>query len=198
MKSNTLIYDSNTADRELAIRIYEIDEFYVLDVASNIKLGFIPITKSADKFLCVYLESHMVEMSNTSYHRIIASINRCLWIPFKFWIIQVLYCIDRDFRLCRSSEVEVCMNQDLEFSLPKEMETELASWWGGSFSCTISLNLQGGIFISRKTMKWTGISCYLKYWLRNLDLSKNLYLMIRILILSILCQPLIMKIIPDL
>jgi hypothetical protein len=78
MKSNPLIYDSNTADREHAIRIYEIDEFYVLDVASNIKLGFIPITESADKFLCVYLESHMVEMSNTSYHRIIASINRCL------------------------------------------------------------------------------------------------------------------------
>lgn len=78
MKSNTSLYDSNTADRESAIRIYEINEFYVLDVASNIKLGFIPITETADKFLCVYLESHMVEMSNTSYHRIIASINRCL------------------------------------------------------------------------------------------------------------------------
>jgi hypothetical protein len=78
MKSNTLIYDTNSAYREHAIRIYGINEFYVLDVASNIKLGFIPITESADKFLCVYLESDMVEMSNTSYHRIIASINGCL------------------------------------------------------------------------------------------------------------------------
>jgi hypothetical protein len=78
MKSNTSIYDSDTADMEDAIRICENNDFYVLDVASNIKLGFIPITETADKFLCVYLESDMVEMSNTSYHRIIASINRCL------------------------------------------------------------------------------------------------------------------------
>jgi len=78
MKSNTLIYDSNITRREHAIRIYEINEFYILDVASNIKLGFIPITETADKFLCVYLESDMVEMSNTSYRRIVASINRSL------------------------------------------------------------------------------------------------------------------------
>ncbi len=78
MKSNATIYYSNAADREHTIRIYQINEFYVLDVASNIKLGFIPITETADKFLCVYLESDMVEMSNTSYRRIIASINRSL------------------------------------------------------------------------------------------------------------------------
>lgn len=77
-KSKTTIYDNNAADREHAIRIYQINEFYLLDVASNIKLGFIPITETADKFLCVYLESDMVEVSNTSYHRIIASINRSL------------------------------------------------------------------------------------------------------------------------
>lgn len=78
MKSNTSVYDNNISDMEHAIRVYEISEFYVLDVASNIKLGFIPITETADKFLCVYVESDMVEMSNTSYHRIIASINRSL------------------------------------------------------------------------------------------------------------------------
>ena len=78
MKSSTAIYDSSMADNEHAIRIYEMNEFYVLDVASNIKLGFIPITETADKFICVYLESHLLEMSNTSYHRIIDSINRCL------------------------------------------------------------------------------------------------------------------------
>ncbi|MGA7368506.1 MAG: hypothetical protein WBX01_05205 [Nitrososphaeraceae archaeon] len=77
-KSNTLIYDSDTTRGEDAIRIYEINEFYILDVASNIKLGFIPITETANKFLCVYLESDMVEMSNTSYRRIVASINRSL------------------------------------------------------------------------------------------------------------------------
>jgi hypothetical protein len=71
-------YGTNTPDKERTFRDYKIDEFYLLDVASNIKLGFIPITETADKFLCVYLESHMVEVSNTSYHRIIASINRCL------------------------------------------------------------------------------------------------------------------------
>lgn len=78
MKSTTSADEIKTAEKERAFVNYEIDEFYVLDVASNIKLGFIPITKTADKFLCVYLESHMVEISNTSYHRIIASINRCL------------------------------------------------------------------------------------------------------------------------
>lgn len=75
-KPNISTYDSRTSYIEDAIPVYEIDEFYVLDVASNIKLGFIPITETADKFLCVYLESGMVEMS--SYHKIIASINRCL------------------------------------------------------------------------------------------------------------------------
>ena len=78
MKSNASSYEGNIADMDHAIRIYGIHEFYVLDVASNIKFGFIPITETADKFLCVYLESDMVEMSNTSYHRIVASINRCL------------------------------------------------------------------------------------------------------------------------
>lgn len=78
MKSTTSADETKTAEKERAFGNYEIDEFYVLDVASNIKLGFIPITETADKFLCVYLESHMVEISNTSYHRIIASINRCL------------------------------------------------------------------------------------------------------------------------
>ena len=78
MRQSTSIYDRGMNKREHTIRIYKINEFYVLDVASNIKLGFVPITETADKFLCVYLESDMVEMSNTSYRRIIASINRCL------------------------------------------------------------------------------------------------------------------------
>jgi hypothetical protein len=76
VKPNISTYDTSASYLEDAIPVYEIDEFYVLDVASNIKLGFIPITETADKFLCVYLESDMVEMS--SYHKIIASINRCL------------------------------------------------------------------------------------------------------------------------
>jgi hypothetical protein len=75
-KPNISICDRSTSDRGDAIPVYEINEFYVLDVASNIKLGFIPITETADKFLCVYLESDMVELS--SYRKIIASINRCL------------------------------------------------------------------------------------------------------------------------
>ena len=78
MKSDTSVYDNDISDMEHAIRVYEISEFYVLDVASNIKLGFIPITETADKFLCVYVESDMVETSNTSYHQILASINRSL------------------------------------------------------------------------------------------------------------------------
>jgi hypothetical protein len=77
-KTTSSDYETNTADKERTFRNYKIDEFYVLDVASNIKLGFIPITETADKFLCVYLESHMVEVSSISYHSIIASINRCL------------------------------------------------------------------------------------------------------------------------
>jgi len=77
MKSYSPVGDAEMAETKKTIRI-EFAEFYLLDVASNIKLGFIPITKTADKFLCVYLESHMVENSNISYRRIIATINRCL------------------------------------------------------------------------------------------------------------------------
>lgn len=77
MKSYGPIGNVDVADNKKAIKI-EFAEFYLLDVASNIKLGFIPITETADKFLCVYLESHVVENSDISYRRIVSTINRCL------------------------------------------------------------------------------------------------------------------------